>query len=160
MMETERRLWRSAVISVVCLGLASIAQPISDYLRYIGSASGNWLSGLGTIFLLVGAIAFMRSHWLVGRLKRERGLSERLPQTGASAASTMKRGDALTVIVIGVVMVSSVVGLVWLRSNASDPVLRLSIDVARDFALPSLLLLLVVETWRHRLDEGKIAKLS
>ena len=97
--------------------------------------------------------------WLL-QLKRERGLSERLPQTGASAASTMKRGDALTVIVISVVVVSSVVGLVWLRSNASDPVLRLSIDVARDFALPSLLLLLVVGTWRHRFDEAKLAKLS
>jgi hypothetical protein len=149
------RLWRSVIISAVCLGFASIAQPASDYSRHVGSPSGNWLSGLGTIFLLVGAIVFMRSHWLVGRLRRERGLSEQLPQTGTSAASTMRRGDALAVTFIGVV-----VGLVWLRSNASDPLLRLTIDVACDFALPSLLLLLVVETWKHRFDVSKLAKRS
>jgi hypothetical protein len=159
-METEERLWRSVIISVMCLGLASITQPASDYLRHVGSASGDWLSGLGTIFLLVGAIAFMRSHWLTGRLRRERGLSERLPQTSASAASTMRRGDALAVIFIGVVVISIIIGLVWLRSTASDPLLRLTIDVACDFALPSLLLLLVVETWRHRFDVSKLAKLS
>ncbi len=154
-METEKRLWRSVIIGAVCLGLASITQPASHYLRYIGSAAENWISVLGAILLLVGAIAFIRSHLLARRLRRERGLSERLPQTGAAAASNMRRGNALAAIFIGIVGVSIVVGLLWLQFNACDPLLRLSIELAFSFSLPFLLLLLVVGTWRHRFDEGK-----
>ncbi len=157
-METEKRLWRSVIIGAVCLSLASIVQPISDYLKYIGSAAEYWLSGLGAILLFVGAFAFISSHRIVGRLRREKGLSERLSQAQAPRFSPWRRLLLMAAVLIGVG--GSVVGLVWLRFNSSDPLLRLSIGAACDFALPLFLLLLVAGTWRHRFDEGKLAKLS